>query len=168
MSRLRRPGAAALLVGLALGAPTGAATDEKEPGGRLRLLDFEIVDPAARRVLERTTIARAIEPTRFLGRVAHEEFFLDRLPLSAALGRRLSPALEHYRIAEKGPGVWAMEEGESIKGQTRLIAAAPGRRVYIAEGEFRSLAQLLRFEGAMVITLRYSEEEQGGQVFLGN
>jgi hypothetical protein len=48
------------------------------------------------------------------------------------------------------------------------VAAAPGRRVYITEGEFRSLAQLIRFEGAMVITLRYGEAEEAGQHVLSN
>jgi len=168
MSGVRRSGAAALVLLFALAAAPGGRADEREAGGRPRLLDFEFEDPAVRRVLERTTITRAIEPTRFIGRMAHEEFLLDRLPLSAALGRRLHPALEHYRITEKGRGVWAIEEGESIRGRTRLIARAPGRRVYIAEGEFRSLAQLLSFEGAMVITLRYWEDEQGGRAYLHN
>ncbi len=164
----RRPGAAALLLGIALASPLAARGEEKEAEGPVRLLDFEIDDAAVRRVIQGTTVSRAVEPTRFLGRVAHEEFLLDRLPLSAALGRRLYPPLDPYRVAEKGPGVWAVEESDSIRGETRLITKAPGRRVYIAEGEFRSLAHLLRFEGAMVITLRYREEEEAGQFFLVN
>lgn len=160
--------AAALALGAACAAVPAARGEEGEPRGPVRLLDLDIEDGAARRVFERTTGSRAVEPTRFPGRREHQDFFLDRLPLAAVLGRRLDPGVEHYRIAEKGPGVWAIEEGEALRGQTRLLARAPGRRVYIAEGEFRSLAHLLRFQGAMVITLRYREEQEGAESFLVN
>jgi hypothetical protein len=165
---MRRPGAAALLMGLALALPRPARAEEKEAEAPVRLLEFAIEDAAVRRVIQGTTVSRAVEPTRFPGRAAHEEFLLDHLPLSAALGRRLSPSLEPYRVTERAPGVWGVEEGDSIRGQTRLVAAAAGRRVYITQGEFRSLAQLVRFEGAMVITLRFWEAEEAGQHFLRN
>lgn len=117
-----------------------------------------IDDPAVRHVVENHTISRAMPPTRFPGRHEHEEYLLDRLPLSAALGRRLHPALEPYQITEKGPGVVEVEEPGRLRGPTHLVARAPGRRVYLIEGEFRSLADLLRFTGSMVIALRYREE----------
>ncbi len=165
---IRRPVAAALLLGLALVLPVLARGEEKEAETPVPLVDFEIEDAAVRRVIQGTTVSRAVEPTRFPGKAAYEEFLLDHLPLSAALGRRLYPPLDPYRVSERGPGVWAVEESDSIRGQTRLVAAAPGRRVYITEGEFRSLAQLIRFEGAMVITLRYWEDEDAGQTYLHN
>lgn len=124
----------------------------------LPLLDLPIDDPTVRHVVENATIARALTPTRFPGRRDHEEYLLDRLPLSAALGRRLHPDLEPYHITEKGPGLFELEEGDRIRAPTRLVAKAPGQRVYLIEGEFRSLANLIRFHGSMVIALRYYED----------
>ena len=132
-----------------------AAAAAAEP---LRLLEFAIDDPAVRHVVDHHTISRAMPATRFPGRRDHEEYLLDRLPLSAALGRRLHPALEPYEIAEKGPGLFEVEEAGRLRGPTRLVAGAPGRRVYLVEGEFRSLGELLRFAGSMVIALRYHED----------
>jgi hypothetical protein len=163
-----RAGAATLLLALAPAPPGPGLGAEKEPQAPVRLVDFEIEDAAVRRAVQGATISRRLQPTRFPGRAATEEFLLDHLPLAAALGRRLQPALDPYRVSERGPGVWAVEESDAIRGQTRLVAAAPGRRVYITEGEFRSLAQLIRFEGAMVITLRYGEAEEAGQHVLSN
>ena len=156
------------LVALALPPSTDADELAKEPRGPLRLLDFAIEDKAVRRVVEAYTISRALDPVRFVGRREHEEFLLERLPLAAALGRHLHPPLEPYNVTEKGPGQDDIDDRGAIRGHLRLIAQAPRRRVYLAEGEFRSLAHLIRFKGAMVIALRYAEEAEAGEPALRN
>ncbi len=163
----RAAGIALLLVLAAPLAPLGGE-HEKEARVPLRLLDFEIEDAAVRRAVEEHTISRALETVRFVGRREHEEFLLERLPLAAALARHLHPPLEPYNITERGPGLYDVDDRGAVRGHLRLIARAPGRRVYFAEGEFRSLAHLLRFNGAMVIALRYAEEAGAGQPALRN
>jgi hypothetical protein len=165
---IRRAAGIALLLVLAgpLAAPGGE--NEKEARAPLRLLDFEIEDAAVRRAVEEYTISRALEAVRFVGRREHEEFLLERLPLAAALARHLYPPLEPYNVTEKGPGLYDVDDRGALRGHLRLIAQAPGRRVYFAEGEFRSLAHLLRFNGAMVIALRYAEETGTGGPGLRN
>ncbi len=159
---------AALIACLATAAPLFGAEATGERQGPLRLLDFEIEDAAVHRVVEGYTISRALEPTRFSGRREHEEFLLDHLPLAAALGRRLYPPLEPYGIVERAPGVYEVEDRGALRGTTRLIAKAPGRRVYLVEGEFRSLARLVRFTGTMVIALSYREGGDGEEEHLVN
>jgi len=165
---IRRAAGMALVLALAapLAAPGGE--NEKEAPAPLRLLDFEIEDAAVRRAVEEYTISRELEAVRFVGRREHEEFLLERFPLAAALARHLYPPLEPYSVTEKGPGLYNVNDRDALRGHLRLIARAPGRRVYFAEGEFRSLAHLLRFNGAMVIALRYAEEADAGQPALRN
>ncbi len=153
---------------LAAALPALGGEDGKEGQAPLRLLDFEIEDAAVRRVVEGYTISRALQAVRFIGRHEHEEFLLERLPLAAALARHLHPPLEPYNITEKGPGLYDVDDRGAIRGHLRLIAQGPGRRVYVAQGEFRSLAHLIRFTGAMVITLRYVEEAAPGEPALRN
>jgi hypothetical protein len=119
-------------------------------------------------VVEEHTISRALDAVRFVGRREHEEFLLERLPLAAALGRHLYPPLEPYNITQTGPGLYDVDDRGALRGHLRLIAGEPGRRVYFIEGEFRSLAHLLRFNGAMVIALRYAEEAGAGGPALRN
>lgn len=166
----RRALAAALLclAPLALAPPAVGDEPAEEPRAPLHLLGFEIEDGAVRRVVERYTISRALEHVRFIGRREHEEFLLERLPLAAALARHLHPPLEPYTIAEKGPGLYDVADRDAMRGHLRLIAQAPGRRVYLAEGQFRSLAHLIRFTGAMVITLRYAEDAEAAEPSLRN
>lgn len=158
--------AAIAVLATALAAP--GAENEREPQAPLRLLDFEIEDAAVRRVAEEYTISRALEAVRFVGRREHEEFLLERLPLAAALARHLHPPLEPYNVTEKGPGLYDVDDRGALRGHLRLIARAPGRRVYFAEGQFVSLAHVIRFSGAMVITLRYAEEKAPGEAALRN
>ena len=162
--------AAGLVLLLVLAAPLAArgAEDEKETRPPLRLLDFEIEDAAVRRVVEEHTLSRALEAVRFVGRREDEEFLLERLPLAAALARHLHPPLEPYNVTEKGPGLYDVDDRGALRGHLRLVARAPGRRVYFAEGQFMSLAHLIRFSGAMVITLCYSEEKAPGEAALRN
>ncbi len=164
----RRAPAIALIALLAATLPALGADGTEEQQAPLRLLDFEIEDAAVRRVVERYTLSRALEAVRFVGRREHEEFLLARLPLAAALARRLHPPLEPYNVTEKGPGLYDVDDRGALRGHLRLVAEGPGRRVYLAEGEFRSLAHLLRFNGAMVITLRYAEDAQAGEPSLRN
>ncbi len=165
---IRRGAGIALLLALAAPPAAPGVAEEKEAPAPLRLLDFEIEDAAVRRAVEEYTISRELAAVRFVGRREHEEFLLERLPLAAALARHLYPPLEPYSITEKGPGLYDVNDRDALRGHLRLIARAPGRRVYFAEGEFRSLARLLRFNGAMVITLHYTEEVQGGDPALRN
>jgi hypothetical protein len=146
--------------------PARAGEPASEANLSLRLLDFEIEDPAVRRVVERYTIHREMEQVRFLGRREYEEFLLDRLPLAAALGKRLHEALEPYNIVEKAPGLYDVDDRGALRGHVRLVANAPGRRIYLVEGQFRSLAQLLKLDGTMIITLAYRDEEDGGPVLV--
>jgi hypothetical protein len=146
-----------------LGEELGTKTGEP-----LRLLELEIASPVVHRILARRTVSRALDPVRFVGRQEHEEFLLDHLPLAAALGRRLNPALEPYRISERAPGLYDVDDQGAIRGRLRYIAGAPGRRVYLAEGEFQSRLEFIRFTGAIVITLRYAEDGEKGRPMLRN
>lgn len=157
-----------LLAVLGAALPASAGEGGKEPRAPLRLLELEIEDAAVRRVVEGYTISRALEPVRFIGRREHQEFLLERLPLAVALARHLHPPLEPYNVTEKGPGLYDVDDRGAIRGTLRLVAQAPGRRVYFAEGQFRSLAHLIRFNGAMAITLRYPEDAEAGEPNLRN
>ena len=156
------------LPALAAALPALAGEDAQEPRAPLRVLDFEIEDAAVRRVVEGYTISRALEAVRFVGRRGHEEFLLERLPLATALARHLHEPLEPYNVTERAPGEYDVDDRGALRGRLRLVAKAPGRRVYYAEGQFRSLAQLLRLDGAMVITLHYREGEDPSQPALMN
>jgi hypothetical protein len=147
---------------LMLAWPVFGGEIEKEAHEPIRLLDFEIDVPAVRQVLERHTIFRAVDPVRFVGRREHEEFLLDHLPLAVTMARHLYPPLERYDISEQASHVYDVNDRGAIHGHLRGVAAASGRRVYLVEGEFRSRTYLVHFTGAMVITLRYTEEQETG------
>jgi hypothetical protein len=148
---------------LVLAWPVFGGEVEKETHEPVRLLDFEIDAPAVRQVLERHAISRAIEPIRFVGKREHEEFLLDHLRLAVAMARHLHPPLERYNLSEMAPHIYEVSDRDAIHGRLHRIAAAAGRRVYLVEGEFQSRVYFVHFTGAMVITLRYAEEQGTGE-----
>lgn len=154
-----------VLACLAIGLPAGARDEaQRAPDSPpVQLLGFTVTSPAVRHVLAQPTLSRALEPVRFLGQQDHEEFLLDHLPLLAALARHVHPGLEPYHITETAPGLYEVDDHGSIHGLLHRVAAAPGRRVYVAEGEFRSRAELIKFKGAVVIALRFEEEPAGSR-----
>ena len=153
---------------LVLGPP--ALEGEDQPPRALPLLGFEIEDAAVRRVVEGYTISQALQPLRLILRLEDEEFLLDRPPMLAALARRLHKGLEPYKVTvrENEPGHYDVEDPGVLRGSVRLVASAPGRRVYFAQGDYRALANLLHLTGAMVVTLRYRQGEDPGEPTLVN
>jgi hypothetical protein len=125
------------------------------------LIGFTIEDPATRDVVERYTLARTLQPVRFLGTVRSADVLLDRPTLAAALARHLHPPLERYQIAMRDDGSFAVNDLGNLRGSLRLVARGANRRVYFCQGEFRSLAHILRLSGGMVFTLEYLDSRQG-------
>jgi hypothetical protein len=62
--------------------------------------------------------------------------------------------------------VYAVDDMGALRGSIRLIARAPERRIYLVEGEFRSLAHLLRLSGSMVFALTYRERWEGNESYV--
>ena len=131
--------------------------------GVLTLVGFPIDDPATREVVEEYTLARQLKPVRIIGTQKITNWILDRPPFAATLARHLHPPLERYHVTEKGQGVYTVDDMGAVRGSVRLIARAPERRVYFVEGEFRSLAHLLKLSGSMVFALTYQERWEGNE-----
>jgi hypothetical protein len=125
------------------------------------LIGFTIDDPVARDVVERPTLARSLQPVQFLGNVRAVDWLLDRPTVAAALARHLHPPLERYHIAMRDDGTYAVNDSGTLRGSLRLVARGPNRRVYFCQGEFRSLAHILRVAGGMVFTLEYRDSRRG-------
>jgi hypothetical protein len=132
-------------------------------GEPLRLAGLAVEDPATRSVVESPTLARALAPVRFASTLRTTEWLLDHPPLAAALARHLHPPLERYRLLPVGAGRYEVNDERALRGTLRLVAAAPARRVYVCEGQFRSLAHILTLNGAMVFTLEYRQVQDGSQ-----
>lgn len=130
--------------------PTGLATD----------------DAAAREVVERYTLARQLKTVRFVGTLKTTDWIMDRPPLAATLARHLYPPLERYHITDGGKGTYAVDDQGALRGSVRLAARAPERRVYFVEGQFRSLAHILKLSGSMVFTLEYRERWDGNESYV--
>jgi hypothetical protein len=112
-------------------------------------------DPSAREVVHEATLVRPPLPLGIKSSVAIYEFLLDRPAFAAAMARHLHPPLERYTVVEKGRGVYEVDDGGTIRGEVRLLAKAADRRVYLANGQARSMAQLVRVTGRAVILLEY-------------
>lgn len=125
------------------------------------LIGFAIDDPATRGVVERYTLARTLQPVRFLGTARSADVLLDRPTLAAALARHLHPPLERYQIAMRDDGSYAVNDLGTLRGSLRLVARGANRRVYFCQGEFRSLAHILQLSGGMVFTLEYHDSRDG-------
>jgi hypothetical protein len=125
------------------------------------LSGLTIDDPATRDVVERYTLARSLQPVRFLGTVGVADRLLDRPSLAAALARHLHPPLERYHIVIRDDGSFDVNDLSALRGSFRLVTHGVNRRVYFCQGEFRSLAHLLKLSGSMVFTLDYRDVRQG-------
>jgi hypothetical protein len=129
-------------------------------------LDPAIADPSARDVIERHTVARQLQPIRFLGTLTTMNWLMDRPALAATLARHLHPGLERYDVTDQGNGVYAVDDHGALRGNVRLVLHEAERRVYLAEGQFHSLAELLTFSGTMVFALTYREHVAAGQSYV--
>lgn len=134
--------------------------------GAFTLVGLVIDDAGTREVVERYTLARRLKTVRFVGTLKTTEWLLDRPPFAATLARHLHPPLEQYHITDKGNGYYEVDDLGALRGRLRLIARAPERRIYFSEGQFRSLAHLLRLTGNMVFALEYRERWEGNESYV--
>ena len=134
--------------------------------GASTLIGLPLDDGATREVVERYTLARQLKTVRFIGTLKNIEWMLDRPPFAATLARHLDPHLERYHITDKGDGTYAVDDMGSLRGSIRLVARAVERRVYFVEGEFLSLAHILKLSGSMVFTLEYRERWDGNESYV--
>lgn len=132
-------------------------------GEPLRLAGLPVEDRPTRSVVENPTLARSLAPVRFASTLETTEWLLDHPPLAAALARHLHPPLERYHLRALGSGRYEVNDQGALRGTLRLVAAAPARRVYVCEGQFRSLAHILALSGTMVFTLEYRQLGDGSQ-----
>lgn len=137
-----------------------------QASGAFTLIGLPVDDAATREVVERYTLARQLKTARFIGTLKNTEWMLDRPPFAATLARHLDPHLERYHITDKGDGTYAVDDMGSLRGSVRLVARAPERRVYFVEGQFRSLAYILKLSGSMVFTLEYRERFDGNESYV--
>lgn len=125
-----------------------------------------IDDTEIHEIIAQPTLRRQIPRIRFSGDRGTYEFLVSHPPLATQLARRLHPPLERYTVTQVGDGVYTVEDRGALRGEARLIVATGDQRVYRFQGEFRSLANLLRFSGRMVLILRYREVREGGRTFM--
>lgn len=137
-----------------------------QAAGAFRLIGLAIEDPATREVVERYTLARQLKPVRFIGTLKTTDWVMDRPPFASTLARHLHPPLERYHITDKGNGHYEVDDLGALRGSFRLIARGPERRIYFVEGQFRSLAHLLKLSGSMVFTLEYRERWEGNESYV--
>ncbi len=134
--------------------------------GASTLLGLPFNDAATRAVVEGYTLARQLKTVRFMGTIKTTEWVMDRPPLAATLARHLHQPLERYRVTDKGNGTYTLDDQGALRGSIRLIARGVERRIYFVEGEFRSLAHLLKLSGNMVFTLEYRERWEGNEPYV--
>lgn len=128
--------------------------------------DSAVHDAQTREIIAEPTLRRQMSPIRLAGDRRTYEFLVMRPPLATQMARRLHPPLERYNVTRVGEGVYTVEDRGALRGEARLIAATGDQRIYRFEGEFRSLANLLRFTGRMVLVLRYHEVREGSRTFM--
>ncbi len=114
-------------------------------------------------MVEHYSLMRRLQPVRVLGTQPTLDWLMDRPPLAATLARHLHPPLERYHVTGGENGSYAVDDGGALRGHLRLIAQGPARRVYFCEGQFRSLAQILKLSGGMVFTLEFREPQGSGE-----
>ncbi len=144
----------AVIVALTVPLPSVAGATET-------LIGLTFDDPVTRDVVGQYTLRRSLQPVRFLGTVRATDWLLDRPHLAAALARHLHPPLEKYHIAMRDDGSFAVNDQGDLRGTLRLVARGANRRVYFCQGQFRSLAHILRLTGSMVFTLEYRDVREG-------
>jgi hypothetical protein len=125
-----------------------------------------IKDTEIREIIAQPTVYRQIPRIRFAGDRRTYEFLADHPPLSNQIARRLYPQLEGYTITQVQQGVFTIQDRNALRGEARLIAATDDQRIYRFQGEFRSLAHLIRFTGRMVVIFRYREVRNGSDTFI--
>ena len=130
------------------------------------LIGLTIDDSATRNIVEGRTLARDLPPVRFPGTIRIADWLLDRPALATALARHLYPPLERYHVKPLENGTYEVNDLGALRGSFRLVARGDNRRVYLVQGEFRSLAHILKLSGGMVFTLEFRELQQGGGVYL--
>lgn len=137
-----------------------------EARGASSLIGLPLDDAPTREVVERYSLARHLKTVRFVGTLKSTDWILDRPPFAATLARHLHPPLERYHVSDNGNGTYAVDDRGALRGSLRLVARAPERRVYFVEGEFRSLAHLLKLTGNMVFTIEYRERSDGDESYV--
>lgn len=125
-----------------------------------------IEDPEIREIITQPTLHRQIPRIRFSGDRRTYEFLASHPPLSNQIARRLHPQLEGYIVTQVEPGVYTIQDRGALRGEARLIAVTGDQRIYRFQGEFRSLANLLRFTGRMVVIFRYREVREGDRTYI--
>lgn len=147
------PSIAVLYLLLALGSPALAWAGE----ARYPTLSEVVKDRAAREIIEQATLSHAIPRLRLSGNRRAYEFLLNHPSLAVRLARHLYPPMQQYTVTPVAEGQYHVEALGALRGTAHLILAEPGRRAYRVEGDFHSLANLLRFSGRMVATFGYRE-----------
>ena len=122
-----------------------------------------IEDPQTIEIIAKPTLRRQIPRIRVSGDRRTYEFLVSHPPLATQLARRLHPPLERYTVTQVGEGVYTVEDHGALRGEARLITATGDQRIYRFQGEFRSLANLLRFTSRMVLILQYREVREGSR-----
>ncbi len=146
------------------GVPAFSTSSEKTPA--VSLTNLTIDDMQTREILAQPTLRQQIRTIRFPGDRRTYEFLVNHPPLATQLARRVHPPLERYTVTEVGPGAYTVEDRGALRGEARLVTASEDRRVYRFSGEFRSLANLLRFTGRMVLILDYHEVQEAGRSYI--
>ena len=80
--------------------------------------------------------------------------------------RHLHPPLERYYVTPQEDGAYEVSDLGALRGSFRLVARGEKRRVYLCQGEFRSLAHILKLSGGMVFTLEFRDLQEGGEAYL--
>jgi hypothetical protein len=125
-----------------------------------------IDDQETREIVAQPTLRRQIPRIRFVGDRRTYEFLVNHPPLATQLARRLHPPLERYTITQVANGAYTIEDKGALRGEARLVRVTGDQRVYWFKGEFRSLANLLRFTGRMVLVLDSREVKEGGRTYM--
>ncbi len=154
-----------ILLSVLFVAPTAVSASPKASRSSL-LPGPAIDDQETREILAQPTLRRQFPRMRFVGDRRTYEFLVDHPPLATQLARRVHPPLERYTVTQIGNGVYTIEDLGALRGEARLIQATADQRVYWFKGEFRSLANLLRFTGRMILVLHYREVREGGRTYM--
>jgi hypothetical protein len=128
--------------------------------------DVAVDDRETREIVAEPTLRRRIAPIRFPGDRRAYDFLVSHPPLATQLARRLHPPLERYTVTQVGEGRYTIEDLGALRGEARLVKVTGRQRVYWFKGEFRSLANLLRFTGRMVLVLDSREVEEEGRAYM--
>ncbi len=150
-----------MLVILALSVSLASVAD-----AAFTLIGLTIDDPATQNVVETYTLARDLSPVRFLGTPRLVDWLLDRPAFAATVARHLYPPLERYHVKPQKDGTYEVNDLGSLRGSFRLVAHEGNRRVYFCQGEFRSLAHILKLSGGLVFTLELQDFQQGSDTYM--